>query len=57
MKSTEKKETSEPKPSSEKLKAVQFAIDQIEKAHGKGAIMRLNDTNVVNVGAISTGCM
>jgi len=57
MKSTEKKETSEPKPNAEKLKAVQFAIDQIEKAHGKGAIMRLNDTNVVNVGAISTGCM
>lgn len=57
MKSTEKKETSEPKLNAEKLKAVQFAIDQIEKSHGKGAIMRLNDTNVVNVGAISTGCM
>jgi recombination protein RecA len=41
----------------EKLKAVQIAIDQIEKAHGKGSIMRLNDQHVVNVDAISTGCL
>ncbi len=41
----------------EKLKAVQIAIDQIEKAHGKGSIMRLNDQKVVNVEAISTGCI
>ncbi|MBX3043855.1 MAG: recombinase RecA [Candidatus Kapabacteria bacterium] len=42
---------------SEKLKAVQIAIDQIEKAHGKGSIMRLNDQQVVQVDAISTGCL
>ncbi|MDT3738388.1 MAG: recombinase RecA [Candidatus Kapabacteria bacterium] len=41
----------------EKLKAVQIAIDQIEKTHGKGSIMRLNDQHVVNVEAISTGCL
>ena len=41
----------------EKMKAVQFAIEQIEKQHGKGSIMRLNDTVAVKVPAISTGCM
>ena len=41
----------------EKLKAIQFAIDQIEKQHGKGSIMRLSDKQVVNVDSISTGCM
>ncbi|MBE2189114.1 MAG: recombinase RecA [Candidatus Kapabacteria bacterium] len=41
----------------DKMKAVQIAIDQIERAHGKGSIMRLNDQHVVNVEAISTGCL
>lgn len=41
----------------EKLKAVKLAMEQIEKQHGKGSIMRLSDTNVVNVDAISTGCL
>jgi hypothetical protein len=41
----------------EKLKAVNLAMEQIEKQHGKGSIMRLSDTNVVNVDAISTGCL
>lgn len=43
--------------SEEKLKAVKLAIEQIEKQHGKGSIMRLSDTNVVQVDAISTGCL
>lgn len=43
--------------SPDKLKAVQFAMEQIEKQHGKGSIMRLNDKKVVNVPAISTGCL
>jgi len=38
-------------------KAVASAIDQIEKQHGKGAIMWLNDHAVVPVEAISTGSM
>jgi len=41
----------------EKLKAVQFAIDSIEKQHGKGSIMRLNQNSVVAIDAISTGCL
>ena len=46
-----------PDISKEKLKAVQAAIDQIEKQYGKGSIMRLNDQQVVNVEVIPTGCM
>jgi recombination protein RecA len=40
-----------------KLKLAQNAIEQIEKAYGKGSIMRLNDENVVAVDAIPTGCL
>lgn len=38
-------------------RAVASAIEQIEKQHGKGAIMRLNDTQVVPCDAISTGSL
>ncbi len=41
----------------DRLKAVKFAMDQIEKQHGKGSIMKLSDTNVVKVDSISTGCI
>lgn len=41
----------------EKQKAIKLAIEQIEKAHGKGSIMRLSDRNVVQVEAIPTGCL
>ncbi len=41
----------------EKLKAVEFAIQQIEKNYGKGSIMRLSDGQVVNIEAIPTGCL
>ncbi|NQW29391.1 MAG: recombinase RecA [Ignavibacteria bacterium] len=47
----------EPKIDAAKMKAAQLAIEQIEKAHGKGSIMRLSDENVANVEAISTGCL
>jgi recombination protein RecA len=43
--------------SEEKLKALKIAIEQIEKQHGKGSIMRLNDSSVVAIDAISTGCI
>jgi len=54
--STEAKGASTP-VSDAKAKAAQLAIDQIEKAFGKGAIMRLNDANPIQVDAISTGCL
>lgn len=38
-------------------KALKSAIDQIEKQHGKGSIMRLDDKNVVPIDAISTGSL
>jgi len=52
-KQTEKPETN---LSEEKQRAIKFAIDQIEKAHGKGSIMKLSDKSVVAVEAIPTGC-
>lgn len=41
----------------DKLKAVNLAIDQIERQHGKGSIMRLSDQQVVDVEVIPTGCI
>ncbi|MFK7899667.1 MAG: recombinase RecA [Cyclobacteriaceae bacterium] len=41
----------------EKLKALQLTIDKIEKAYGKGAVMKLSDERVVDVPAISTGSL
>ena len=40
---------------SEKLKALQAAIDKIEKNFGKGSIMKLGDENVQQVEVIPTG--
>jgi len=44
-------------PAEARKKAIQAAMDQIEKDHGKGAIMRLSDKVVVPIDAISTGCI
>ena len=43
------------KPSPEKLKALQLAMDKIEKDHGRGTIMKMGDTRVEEVTIISTG--
>ncbi|MDR0811599.1 MAG: recombinase RecA [Paludibacter sp.] len=43
------------KPSVEKLKALQLAMDKIEKDHGKGTIMKLGDNKVEDVAVIPTG--
>jgi len=39
----------------EKLKVLQLAIDKIEKAYGKGTIMRMGDDAVESIEAIPTG--
>ena len=39
----------------EKLKALQLTIDKLEKSYGKGTIMKLGDSPLENVEAISTG--
>ncbi len=43
--------------SPEKAKAVEAAVAQIEKNHGKGAIMTLGKEPVVEIPVISTGCI
>jgi recombination protein RecA len=45
------------KPSLEKLKALQLAMDKIEKDHGKGTIMKMGDTKVEDVAFISSGSL
>ena len=40
---------------SEKLKALQAAMDKIEKTFGKGSIMKMGDDNVQEVEVIPTG--
>lgn len=42
-------------PSSEKLKALQLAMEKIEKDHGKGTIMKMGDSKVEEIPVISTG--
>lgn len=41
--------------SSEKLKALQAAMDKIEKSYGRGAIMKLGDDSVEEVAVMPTG--
>ena len=43
--------------SDEKNGAINNAISQIEREHGKGAIMRLTDTDIVPVESIPTGAL
>lgn len=42
-------------PNSDKLKALQAAMDKIEKSYGKGSIMKMGDSVVENVAVIPTG--
>ena len=42
-------------PAADKQKALQDAIAQIEKTHGKGAVMRLGENSAMAVDHISTG--
>lgn len=42
---------------SEKLKALQLTLDKLEKTYGKGTIMKLGDSQVEQIEAISTGSL
>lgn len=44
-------------PASDKKKALETALTQIEKDYGKGTVMRMGDARAVNVEAISTGSL
>ena len=46
-----------PTPASDKKKALQSAIAQIEKSYGKGTVMRLGDRPDMNVEAVPTGSL
>ncbi|MBO5317695.1 MAG: recombinase RecA [Oscillospiraceae bacterium] len=46
-----------PAPASDKKKALQTALSQIEKNFGKGTVMRLGDRPEMNVEAIPTGSL
>ena len=50
---SEKKEIK--KPSVEKLKALQLAMEKIDKDHGKGTIMKMGDNVYENIPVIPTG--
>ncbi len=52
-KMSEKKEIK--KPSVEKLKALQLAMEKIDKDHGKGTIMKMGDNVYENIPVIPTG--
>ena len=43
------------KPNADKLKALQLAMEKIDKDHGKGAIMKMGDTKIEEIGVIPTG--
>ncbi|PLW97003.1 MAG: recombinase RecA [Marinilabiliales bacterium] len=46
---------SEDKQNSEKMKALKLTLDKIEKAYGKGTIMKLGDDAIEDIPSISTG--
>ena len=46
-----------PTPASDKKKALQTALSQIDKSFGKGTVMRLGDKPEMNVEAIPTGSL
>ncbi|RXI37762.1 recombinase RecA [Clostridium tetani] len=41
----------------EKLKAIEAAMGNIEKQFGKGSVMKLGEKNILDIEAISTGCL
>ncbi|UYZ58991.1 recombinase RecA [Hymenobacter latericus] len=41
----------------EKLKALQLTMDKLDKAYGKGTVMKLSDNKVGDIPAISTGSL
>ena len=45
------------KPSNEKLKALQLAMEKIEKDHGKGTIMKMGSEKIEEIPVISSGSL
>ncbi len=54
MEMTDSKKTT---VNTEKLKALQLTLDKLEKTYGKGSIMRMGDSSIEPLEAISTGSL
>ena len=54
---TKKTSYEAPTPATDKRKALETALSQIEKSYGKGTVMRLGDRPDMNVDAIPTGSL
>ena len=57
MSSTQLRVVEDSMNTEDRNKALDAALSQIEKAYGKGSIMRLGDDNAVEIAAISTGSL
>lgn len=55
MSKEQTEQTEQKGPAAEKLKALQMAMEKIEKSYGKGSIMKMGDDKVVDVPVISSG--
>lgn len=44
-------------PAAEKLKALQSTLERLDKAYGKGTVMRLSDSKVMDIPVISTNSL
>jgi len=53
----EKAEKGEVNVAAEKMKALQLTLDKLDKAYGKGTVMKLSDNKVDNIPSISTGSL
>ena len=51
----EVKETKEASALSDKLKALQLTVEKLDKAYGKGTVMKLGDSKILAAEVISTG--
>ncbi|WP_044515257.1 recombinase RecA [Hymenobacter sp. DG25B] len=54
---SDKAEKTASNPVAEKMKALQLTMDKLDKAYGKGTVMKLSDNKVVDIPAISTGSL
>ncbi len=52
---SEQQEKENKKVNAEKLKALQLTMDKIDKTYGKGAIMRMGESSVLNIPSFSSG--
>jgi recombination protein RecA len=54
---TDKAEKTATNPAAEKAKALQLTMDKLDKAFGKGTVMKLSDQKVNDIPAVSTGSL